>query len=224
MIFKYCFTFSISSQLVTIPCSMGYFKVRIPLLDWASSPTYESFCPIPTITPWWRGRPTMDGKTALGASSPANPALHIPDPLSTTRAATSSSAIFLWVWLKWIKSKSKKKVCSVLCLYNKALWMSNQKLQLVFIQLSCQSGHTSVKLWIVTIYGYKNNKIVFPLIFGQQDWSIDLFFFFAFFWLFFFLYNLFVLYGCFTRTIEKRRVQIYFINFFVLCVEMSCDI
>merc|ERR1719317_880800 len=39
-----------SSQLVTIPCSMGYFRVKIPLLDCASSPTYESFCPIPTIT------------------------------------------------------------------------------------------------------------------------------------------------------------------------------
>ena len=25
-----------SSQLVTIPCSMGYFKVKIPRLDWAS--------------------------------------------------------------------------------------------------------------------------------------------------------------------------------------------
>ena len=35
----------------------------------------------------------MDGKTALGASSPANPALHIPEPLSTTRAAASSSHI-----------------------------------------------------------------------------------------------------------------------------------
>ena len=35
----------------------------------------------------------MDGKTALGASSPAKPALHMPEPLSTTRAATSSSAI-----------------------------------------------------------------------------------------------------------------------------------
>lgn len=33
----------------------------------------------------------MDGKTALGASSPANPALHIPEPLSTTRAEISSS-------------------------------------------------------------------------------------------------------------------------------------
>merc|ERR1712127_826620 len=39
------------------------------------------------------GRPTMEGKTARGASSPANPALHMPDPLSTTRAATSSSHI-----------------------------------------------------------------------------------------------------------------------------------
>eukprot|EP00448_Togula_jolla_P036579 CAMPEP_0170624896 /NCGR_PEP_ID=MMETSP0224-20130122/30475_1 /TAXON_ID=285029 /ORGANISM="Togula jolla, Strain CCCM 725" /LENGTH=45 /DNA_ID= /DNA_START= /DNA_END= /DNA_ORIENTATION= len=37
------------------------------------------------------GRPTMDGKTARGASSPAKPALHMPLPLSTTRAATSSS-------------------------------------------------------------------------------------------------------------------------------------
>merc|ERR1711983_579807 len=49
------------------------------------------FCPIPTMTPWCLGRPTMDGKTALGASSPANPALHMPEPLSTTKAATSSS-------------------------------------------------------------------------------------------------------------------------------------
>lgn len=39
----------------------------------------------------------MDGKTALGASSPANPALHIPEPLSTTRAATSSSHIFIYL-------------------------------------------------------------------------------------------------------------------------------
>lgn len=37
----------------------------------------------------------MDGKTARGASSPANPALHIPDPLSTTKAATSSSHILI---------------------------------------------------------------------------------------------------------------------------------
>ena len=35
----------------------------------------------------------MEGKTARGASSPAKPALHMPEPLSTTRAATSSSHI-----------------------------------------------------------------------------------------------------------------------------------
>ena len=48
------------------------------------------------MTPWCRGRPTMDGNTAFGASSPANPAFTIPDPLSHTSADTSpSSAIFL---------------------------------------------------------------------------------------------------------------------------------
>jgi len=40
------------------------------------------------------GEITMDGKTARGASSPAKPALHMPDPLSTTKAATSSSHMF----------------------------------------------------------------------------------------------------------------------------------
>merc|ERR1712105_110484 len=80
-------------QLVMMPCSTGYLRVRIPLLDWASSPTYASFCPIPTMTPTCLGRPTMEGKTALGASSPAKPALHMPEPLSQTRAATSSSHI-----------------------------------------------------------------------------------------------------------------------------------
>ena len=37
----------------------------------------------------------MEGNTALGASSPAKPALHMPEPLSTTRAATSSSHILI---------------------------------------------------------------------------------------------------------------------------------
>lgn len=68
-------------------------RCLVPLLLWASSPTYESFCPMPTMTPWCLGRPTMEGNTARGASSPAKPALHIPEPLSTTRAATSSSHI-----------------------------------------------------------------------------------------------------------------------------------
>ena len=39
---------------------------------------------------WCRGRATIDGNTALGASSPAKPALHIPEPLSTTKAWISS--------------------------------------------------------------------------------------------------------------------------------------
>lgn len=34
----------------------------------------------------------MEGKTARGASSPAKPALHRPDPLSHTRAVLSSSS------------------------------------------------------------------------------------------------------------------------------------
>lgn len=34
----------------------------------------------------------MDGKTALGASSPAKPALQSPEPLSHTRAVLSSSS------------------------------------------------------------------------------------------------------------------------------------
>merc|ERR1711863_257136 len=33
----WCQIFSMSSQLVMMPCSTGYFRVRIPLLDWASS-------------------------------------------------------------------------------------------------------------------------------------------------------------------------------------------
>ena len=37
----------------------------------------------------------MEGNTALGASSPAKPALHIPEPLSMTRAAISSSHILI---------------------------------------------------------------------------------------------------------------------------------
>uniref|UniRef100_A0A182PQ02 Uncharacterized protein n=1 Tax=Anopheles epiroticus TaxID=199890 RepID=A0A182PQ02_9DIPT len=47
----WCQIFSMSSQFDTMPCSIGYFSVRIPRLLCASSPTYESFWPIPTITP-----------------------------------------------------------------------------------------------------------------------------------------------------------------------------
>ena len=40
------------------------------------------------------GRPTTVEKTDLGASSPAKPALQVPDPLSITTAVTSSSIAF----------------------------------------------------------------------------------------------------------------------------------
>jgi hypothetical protein len=40
------------------------------------------------------GLPTIVGKQALGASSPAIPALLIPDPLSMTTAGVYSSAIY----------------------------------------------------------------------------------------------------------------------------------
>jgi len=39
---------------------------------------------MPTIMLSYLGLPTIDGKDDLGASSPDNPALHIPDPLSIT--------------------------------------------------------------------------------------------------------------------------------------------
>lgn len=39
----------------------------------------------------------MEGKTALGASSPAKPALQSPDPLSQTRAVLSSSSHIFYV-------------------------------------------------------------------------------------------------------------------------------
>lgn len=46
----------------------------------------------PPVFTWCLGRPTMDGKTALGASSPAKPALTSPEPLSHTSAVVSSSS------------------------------------------------------------------------------------------------------------------------------------
>merc|ERR1712015_353166 len=51
-----------------------------------------SLLPIPTMTPGYLGLPTTEGNTARGASSPAKPALTMPDPLSITNAAASSSS------------------------------------------------------------------------------------------------------------------------------------
>lgn len=64
------------------------------------------------ILTWWRGLPTMDGKTARGASSPAKPALHIPEPLSTTKAATSSSHI-LAVWVLNLENNNEKEIVNL---------------------------------------------------------------------------------------------------------------
>ena len=62
---------------------------------------------------WCLGRPTIDGNTALGASSPAKPALHMPEPLSTTNAATSSSHILS---VYWFYERRKKIVNLIGCL------------------------------------------------------------------------------------------------------------
>lgn len=83
---------------------------KIPLLACASSPMYASFFAVPIIALSVFGRPTMEGKTQRGAgkrlfqnwsnlgstpSSPANPALTIPEPLSQTKACCSISSAIL---------------------------------------------------------------------------------------------------------------------------------
>jgi len=94
---------------------------------------------MPTMTPWWRGRPTMEGKTARGASSPAKPALHMPEPLSTTRAATSSSHIlFEGYWNDNLNLHKNEETKNSLLfvgkakenLINLAVWSSVNKWQL----------------------------------------------------------------------------------------------
>ena len=84
-------------------------KYDVFLFDWA-------------LTPGCLGRPTIDGKTALGASSPAKPALHIPDPLSSTRACTSSSAIVTeaieknaTIKMKWLVARWNYHWQQVIC-------------------------------------------------------------------------------------------------------------
>lgn len=71
---------------------------------------------------WCLGLPTMEGKTARGASSPAKPALHIPEPLSTTRAAISSSM-------------AVKQIKRLNCCWS-SLWEA--KLHMQLLQLPCR--------------------------------------------------------------------------------------
>lgn len=52
----------------------------------AASPTYTSLEPVPTMIDFAFGVPITAGKTDLGESSPAIPALHRPEPLSMTTA------------------------------------------------------------------------------------------------------------------------------------------
>ena len=43
---------------------------KLTHLNWQRH--FQDRCCDAHMTPWWRGRPTMEGKTARGASSPAN--------------------------------------------------------------------------------------------------------------------------------------------------------
>src|SRR3990167_236868 len=86
------------------------FTFKNPLLDSTSSPTHISifhqtnfknpcnfhkmrlpFIPFGFLNP--PKRPTIGGKTAIGSSSPANPPLHIYEPLSITNAWISDILI-----------------------------------------------------------------------------------------------------------------------------------
>ena len=78
---------------------------------------------------WCLGLPTIDGKTALGASSPAKPALHMPEPLSTTRAAESSSHI-LPMFCAQIQSLVLKS----------RVWCSNPEFSPQILELTLPSG------------------------------------------------------------------------------------
>lgn len=82
-----------SSQLVIKPFSIGLVIYRPFLLEIASLPTKTSFYSSP-ILEWALERPMIVGIVDLGASSPANPTLHVAVPTSMHTAVTSSS-IFL---------------------------------------------------------------------------------------------------------------------------------
>ena len=95
-----------SSQFVTTPCSIGYLKVKTPLLAKASSPMKQSLASVPAIADHL-GLPIMEGKEVAGKSSPARPALHIPDPLSITIAFIYYSTIYLLLLLNYNNNYSE---------------------------------------------------------------------------------------------------------------------
>lgn len=67
----------------------------------------------------------MEGNTARGASSPAKPALHMPDPLSTTRAAISSSIFCAQKWGR----EEEEDVYETGCSDSYVLHLANIKLE-----------------------------------------------------------------------------------------------
>ena len=58
-----------------------------------------SYLPLLPIDSSHLGRPTMEGKTVRGASSPAKPALHMPLPLSTTSALAICIAVRIYIYI-----------------------------------------------------------------------------------------------------------------------------
>lgn len=80
------------SQLVTVPCLLGYFRVGTSFLPWVSPPTYTdvllAHAHHDTLV---SGDPTMAGDMALEALPPARPASHMSESLSVMSMAASSS-------------------------------------------------------------------------------------------------------------------------------------
>lgn len=80
LLYRYAHSFSISFQLFTIPCSMGYEIFSNPRCCSAFGPTNSSVGRSETITRTCLARPIEFGKTHFGVLSPAIPALMAPEP------------------------------------------------------------------------------------------------------------------------------------------------
>lgn len=94
----------------------------------------------------------MDGKTARGASSPANPALTRPEPLSHTRAVVSSSShMFGLYWTGLLKNRQDGDTGKILvCVFQQDIH-ENAPFHSVYISiLSAESSSTissNIKLY-----------------------------------------------------------------------------
>ena len=80
---------------------------------------------MPTMMFSYLGLPTTEGKDDRGASSPDNPALHIPDPLSITTGTPFSSAMLNKIlWLRNIFNTNTVQIVLhyfQYCIYQKLL-------------------------------------------------------------------------------------------------------